>query len=123
MSFLNNLLHPINAIILALLAAIGITGLCGCNQPPIEKFAAKFADDIVKPAVSEGIKQGIGAFTLQAGAQGINPTYVVHFEGYWVTGIKGMASIGVQGLSGQMQVTTQGNENTKTSPHATSMPN
>jgi len=79
----------------------------GCAQPaPIEQFAGKFVDNVIEPAVKEGLSRGVESLTIQAGAQGINPTYVVKFAGKWVVGIEGEASVGVQGLSGQMAITS-----------------
>src|SRR3990172_1973779 len=78
----------------------------GCvQQQPIEQFAGKFVDGVIEPAVKEGLSRGVESLTIQAGAQGTNPTHRVDFEGFWCTGIKGMASVGVQGLSGQMAIT------------------
>jgi hypothetical protein len=54
---------------------------------------------------------------IQAGAQGINPTYVVKFSGKWVTGVEGAASVGVEGIAGQLQVSSASSEKTESSPH------
>ena len=104
-----------------------IAALCGAlcagcaslnPQPPIEAFANKLADEAIIPAVREGLSQGVEQLSIQAGAQGINPTYVVYFEGKWVVGIEGRASIGVEGIAGQLQVSSTSTEETETSPHA-----
>ena len=87
-------------------------------QPPIEAFANKLVDDAIIPAVREGLSQGVEQLSIQAGAQGINPTYVVNFEGKWVVGVEGRASIGVEGVAGQLQVTSVSTEETESSPHA-----
>ena len=96
--------------------------LFGCAslnpQPPIEAFATKLADQAIIPAVKEGLSQGVEHLTIQAGAQGINPTYVVNFEGKWVVGIEGRASVGVEGVAGQLQISSVSSEETETSPHA-----
>jgi hypothetical protein len=96
--------------------------LVGCAslnpQPPIEAFANKLADQAIIPAVKEGLSQGLEHLTIQAGAQGINPTYVVNFEGKWVVGIEGRASVGVEGVAGQLQISSVSSEETETSPHA-----
>jgi len=90
-----------------LLTALAALFAFGCvQQQPIEQFAGKFVDGVIEPAVKEGLSRGVESLTIQAGAQGINPTYRVDFEGFWCTGIKGMASVGVQGLSGQMAITS-----------------
>lgn len=96
--------------------------LLGCAslnpQPPIEAFANKLADEAIIPAVREGLSQGVEHLTIQAGAQGINPTYAVTFEGKWVVGIEGRATVGVEGVAGQLQISSASTEETETSPHA-----
>ena len=96
--------------------------LFGCAslnpQPPIEAFANKLADQAIIPAVREGLAQGVEHLTIQAGAQGINPAYVVNFEGKWVVGIEGRASVGVEGVAGQLQISSVSSEETESSPHA-----
>jgi len=94
-----------------------LTSGCARDQG-IEKFATTFTETVIAPAVKKGISQGIRSLSMQAGAQGINPTYVIEFEGLWVTGVKGNARIGVEGLSGQVMVSTTGDEETETSPSA-----
>jgi hypothetical protein len=94
-------------------------GCAGLNaQPPVEAFANKLADQAIIPAVKEGLSEGVEQLSIQAGAQGINPTYVVGFEGKWVVGIEGRASVGVEGIAGQMQVSSTSNEETESSPKA-----
>lgn len=104
------------------LAAVAWLMSSGCaswqKQPPIEEFAQKFVDQVIAPAVAEGLSQGVENLQLQAGAQAINPTYVFRFVGKWVVGIEGEASIGVEGLAGQLQVSSVGGEETESSPHA-----
>lgn len=96
--------------------------LLGCTQlnakPPVEAFANKLADEAIIPAIKEGLTQGVEQLSIQAGAQGINPTYVVAFEGKWVVGIEGRASVGVEGIAGQLQVSSTSNEETDASPKA-----
>ncbi len=96
--------------------------LFGCAslnpQPPIEAFANKLADEAIIPAVREGLSQGVEHLTIQAGAHGINPTYVVNFEGKWVVGVEGRASVGVEGVAGQLQISSTSTEETETRPHA-----
>lgn len=98
----------------ALLSIIGgcVTGCASLNaKPPIEEFANKLADQAIIPAIKQGLAQGVQQLTIQAGAQGINPTYVVNFAGKWVVGIEGRASVGVEGIAGQLQVSSAGGEN------------
>jgi hypothetical protein len=105
----------------ALLSIIGgcVTGCAALNaKPPIEEFANKLADQAIIPAVKQGLAQGVQQLTVQAGAQGINPTYVVNFAGKWVVGIEGRASVGVEGIAGQLQVSSAGGEKTERSPYA-----
>lgn len=84
----------------------------GCQalnpSPPIEAFANKLVDQAIVPAVKDGISQGVKNLQLQAGAQVINPTYEIEFEGKWVVGVEGKASVGVSGVAGQAQITAAG---------------
>jgi hypothetical protein len=123
MSFWNTLVTSIlNWLVGILLGLFGLGAVAGCaalNQtPPIETFAAKFTDEVIAPAVKQGLAQGVENLQVQAGAQGINPTYVIEFEGYWVTGIKGRATIGAEGIAGQIQISSVSTEETETSPLA-----
>lgn len=94
---------------IACLTAVTIT-TSGCvslgQRPPVEAFAERLADEALIPAVREGLSRGVSQLTMQAGAQGIDPTYVVRFTAKWVVGIEGSASIGVEGVAGQMQIST-----------------
>lgn len=119
-------MDPVTVASLARVAPYLITlllGGClfGCAslnpQPPIEAFANKLADEAIIPAVREGLSQGVEHLTIQAGAHGINPTYVVNFEGKWVVGVEGRASVGVEGVAGQLQISSTSTEETETSPH------
>lgn len=103
------------------LSILSLTALCaGCAalnpQPPIEAVANKFVDQAIVPAVREGIAQGIRSMNLQAGAHGINPTYKVTAEGKWVVGLEVEATIGVDGVAGQLQITAAGDDETENSP-------
>lgn len=105
--------------LLTLLSGGCLLGCASLNpQPPIEAFANKLADEAIIPAVREGLSQGVEHLTIQAGAQGINPTYAVTFEGKWVVGIEGRATVGVEGVAGQLQISSTSTEETETSPHA-----
>src|SRR5262249_52202583 len=95
-----------------------LTGCSSLHQPPIEQFANKLADEAIIPAVKQGLTQGVEQLSIQAGAQGINPTYVVNFAGKWVVGLEGRASVGVEGVSGQLQISSASSDKPKTSPHA-----
>lgn len=108
------------------LSALGVASLVAvcvcipaCQQPaPVEAFAGKFVDQVVGPAVQRGLEQGVRDLNIQAGAQGINPKYVVTFDGKWVTGVEGKASVGVDGIAGQVQVSSSSDEETSKSPAA-----
>lgn len=92
-----------------LLACVSLLGCEALNpRPPVEAFAAKLADEAIIPAVREGLAGGVKSLAIQAGAQGINPTYVMEFEGLWVTGLRGRATVGVEGLAGQVQIASVG---------------
>jgi len=111
-------LKTVGGVLLAILALFGLSGCATLNaQPPVEHFANKLADEAIIPAVREGLSQGVEQLVIQAGAQGINPTYVVKFSGKWVTGVEGAASVGVEGIAGQLQVTSASSEETESSPH------
>lgn len=110
---------------LVLLALQGCltTGCAALNPtPPVEAFANKLADEAIIPAIKEGLAQGVTALTIQAGAQAINPKYIVTVEGKWVVGLEVQASVGVEGISGQVQISSVSTEDTRTSPHAESQP-
>lgn len=105
-------------IVLAILTLLGLSGCATLNpQPPVEHFANKLADEAIIPAVREGLSRGVEQLVIQAGAQGINPTYIVKFSGKWVTGVEGAASVGVEGIAGQLQVSSTSNEETESSPY------
>lgn len=81
---------------------------CGANYtPPIEETAKRINEEILIPTAREVIRSGLASGQLQAGAHAIDPHYVVELEGYWVTGIKGRATVGVEGIAGQVQVASQ----------------
>lgn len=109
-------------MMLASLLCLVVNCVAGCAalnaKPPVEQFAEKLADQAIIPAVRQGLSQGVEQLTVQAGAQGINPRYVVEFEGMWVTGLKGRASVGVDGIAGQLQVSSAGGDRTQGSPSA-----
>lgn len=95
-------------LLLVFLSLFSHFGCAALNpQPPVEAFANKLADEAIIPAVREGLTRGAQSLAIQAGAHGINPAYVVRFEGKWVTGLEGMASVGIEGFAGQMQVSSQ----------------
>lgn len=99
--------RPVAPWIGAMFGCLAAGGCAALNpQPPIEAFANKLADEAIIPAVREGLSRGVETLVIQAGAQGINPTYVVIFEGKWVVGIEGRASIGVEGVAGQLQISS-----------------
>jgi hypothetical protein len=125
--FLNFLLALFSAdFFRAFLSALGVSALvavCICipacqSAPPVEAFAGKFVDQVVGPAVQRGLEQGVRDLNIQAGAQGINPKYVVDFNGKWVVGVEGSASVGVDGIAGQVQVSSSSDEETSKSPAA-----
>ena len=108
------------------LAGLGAVAVCAVlicvpacqSTPPVEAFAGKFVDQVVGPAVQRGLEQGVRDLNIQAGAQGINPKYVVDFNGKWVVGVEGSASVGVEGIAGQVQVSSSSDEETSKSPAA-----
>lgn len=107
-------------------AVVMVCGLLlGCSamnaSPPMEQMTNKIADKVVIPAVEKALEQGVRSFALQAGAQGVNPTYVIEGEGKWVVGIEFRATVGVEGIAGQMQISSTGDEETEKSPYKTAI--
>jgi hypothetical protein len=99
--------------LLAVLVAAGVAGCATLNpKPPVEAFAEKLADGAIIPAVRKTLESGLSSSFLTAGVQGINPTYVVKFSGKWVTGLEGEASVGVEGIAGQLMMSTAGKPTT-----------
>lgn len=98
------------AALCILLAGLAAALVCvhGCSElnprPPVEAFAQRLADEAIFPAVREGLTRGVDNLSIQAGAQGISPAYVIEFSGKWVVGIEGRASVGVEGVAGQVQI-------------------
>lgn len=92
----------------SVLAGLGLLSGCAAlnARPPVEAFAEKLADQVIIPAVREGLSGGAQQLGMQASAQGINPTYVVKFRGVWITGLEGEASVGIEGLAGQVQISS-----------------
>lgn len=90
-------------------AAAVLLSCAGCQSwstnPPVEAFANRFFDT-VESGVKAGVQNGIDSLQIQAGAQVVNPKYIVKFDGKWVVGIEGSVSVGVDGLAGQAQVST-----------------
>lgn len=113
-------LQDLKLVTWLLLVFLSLFSLFGCAalnpQPPVEAFANKLADEAIIPAVREGLTRGAQSLAIQAGAHGINPAYVVRFEGKWVTGLEGMASVGIEGFAGQMQVSSQSTGDKLTPP-------
>lgn len=84
--------------------------LTGCtawtSRPPIEETLKSVMTDVIAPAVKTALKADTNRSAIAAGAQGINPTYAIEFDGLWVTGIHGRCTIGVEGVAGQISVNT-----------------
>lgn len=94
-----------------LLIGIPSCAATGCKSwsesPPIEAAVTRITDQVIIPLASEMLKGGVANGAIAAGAHGINPTYVAKFTGYWVTGIQGTLSVGVEGVAGQIQISGQ----------------
>ena len=86
-----------------LLAATG----CGKEMTAEQKFVQYVGEKIVVPIAEKAIENGIGNLQVQAGAQAIEPGYECEFEGFWVTGIKGRATLRLVGASGQFQLSAE----------------
>jgi hypothetical protein len=92
-----------------LMSALVMMAFCfvvpGCGiqdqmQESVKKSIPDGAGLVKTLAESPGAKNLI----VQGGAQAINPKLVGEFEGYWVVGIKGRASYGVEGVGGQANI-------------------
>lgn len=113
----NGKLTLLSGMLVLVLSSL-LVGCAALNpRPPVEALADTLVDDAIVPAVRDGLAQGVQQLVLQAGAQGINPTYVVEFEAKWITGVEGRASIGVEGVSGQLHMSTVANDETDRSPY------
>lgn len=107
------------------MARMGLVSLLlpivGCIDPqskldPMQAMAKETMAEILIPAVKEGLAQGVENLQIQAGAQGINPSYKITFDGKWVVGIEGTVTVGIDGVAGQIQISTTSTEKTLTSP-------
>lgn len=100
MSILNTILHPINAIILAILAALGFGSICGCNL--FNQHAQLM--DTMRGAITEA-SQRLGDSSVAQYAGGgmlINPGIRVE------AGLTYYASARYEGLSAQIQASAAG---------------
>ena len=86
-----------------LLAATG----CSKEMTAEQKFVQYVGEKIVVPIAEKAIENGIGNMQVQAGAQAIEPGSECELEGYWVTGIKGRATLRLVGASGQFQISAE----------------
>lgn len=100
-SLWNSITHPFNSIILAILAALGITGLCsGCNM--FNQHAQLM--DTMRGAITEA-SQRLGESSVgqyAAGGQLINPGIRVE------AGLTYYASARYEGVAGQIQASASG---------------
>lgn len=107
---IRGLWRMVGACIALAIAAAAVVCVHGCSElnprPPVEAFAQRLADEAIFPAVREGLTRGVDHLSVQAGAQGISPAYVIEFSGKWVVGIEGRASVGVDGIAGQVQISS-----------------
>lgn len=84
------------------LALSCITG-CAMNTDPIERSFNRMMSEVVGPAVVKAIAETkTDAASLAGGAQVIEPGYEVTFEGFFGTGVKGVAVVRLVGVSGQL---------------------
>lgn len=96
---------------LKLLIAGLIVVVAGCSSlvPKPDANVQYLVEKVVAPAVQKAVAEtNTRTATLQGGLQGINPKYVVRFDGKWVVGIEGEVEMGLEGVSGQITGHTQG---------------
>lgn len=80
---------------------LGLIALVGCQRP--DTHVESVLNTFVKPAMDKALTEGATrTASLQGGLQGINPKYVVEFQGKWVVGVEGRATCGLEGVSGQI---------------------
>jgi hypothetical protein len=90
----------------ALAIQVCLWGCAWAKQPPVEMMANKVVDEAVVPGIREGLSRGVEHLIVQAGAQTINPRYKFKVSAKWVVGIEADVEVGVEGVSGQVQIST-----------------
>jgi len=76
---------------------------CAPQATEIERVLMYTAEHVIKPAVEKATDETtVRTASLQGGLQAINPGYVIHFEGYWKTGVDGEISVKTDGVAGQV---------------------
>jgi hypothetical protein len=101
------------ALLALLCAGPLLVCLIGCqpNAEPIERATTTIFKDIVVPTVTKAVAEtSVRTATLQAGAELIRPGLVTEFEGFWVVGVKGKASVHADGVAGQLTGHAQGDQ-------------
>lgn len=100
------------SLLLALLALFGVTlpaAGCAPNTTEAERAWMFVATNVIQPVAEKAIAEtSTRTATIQAGAQVINPGYRVEVDGYLVQGFKGLVSVRLEGVSGQITGHAQG---------------
>ena len=87
----------VSCLLLSCLAA------CAPNQEPMERAVNRMLTEVVGPAVTKAIAETTTqTAALTGGAQAIEPGYLIEFEGWFGTGIRGSAVVKITGISGQL---------------------
>ena len=106
-------------VIMAVMALLGYVFLPGCapSTEPLERTANKVLDTVVAPAVTKALDEtNFRTYTLQGGAQVIEPGWDLEFEGVLVNGVKGHMTIRAAGVAGQLQGHAQGDNEAVPAP-------
>jgi len=83
--------------------AMSCISACAPNQEPMERALNRMLTEVVGPAVTKAIEETVTETAgLTGGAQAIEPGYRIEFEGWFGTGVKGIAVVKLTGISGQL---------------------
>lgn len=114
----------VSATMALLLSVLVLASTTGCQtgglltpKPRIETVADRVITEAIAPALQQGLKQGVENLTIQAGAQGINPTYRFTAAGRLVQAVEVEGTVGVEGVAGQMQLSSTSTDKTARSPY------
>jgi predicted small lipoprotein YifL len=83
---------------------------CGAQTPfyPTKEVFDVIVNEGIKPAVSQAVSQTHSdSYQLSGAIQAVEPGYEIDFEGFWVVGVKGKASVRLLGLGGHLAGATQ----------------
>lgn len=93
----------------------------GCDErtgtaKEMQTSSREFMREVVIPLAQKGMSRGVSGMQFQGGAHANNPKYVLRVKGYLVSGFEGEASIGLDGVAGQMMMSARGTDAPPPSP-------